>query len=140
MLVKLAKGMIGEDVSCILGATIFGLIQIALEEQGSMLIDQRKRLPIFLDEFQTLDGVDWGVLAELRKYGATFFLATQSLEYLRAKQILPVVISNVKQLAIFRMSSEDAEFLARELDVEPDDIVHLESLSCYLKLMHHYHQ
>ena len=114
VLVKLAKGMVGEDVARILGATIFGLLQIALEEQGNVPLQQRQQVPIFLDEFQTLEGVDWGVLAELRKYGATFFLATQSLEYLRAQQILPVVISNVKQLAIFRMSSEDAEFLARE--------------------------
>lgn len=140
VLVKLAKGMIGEDVARILGATIFGLLQIALEEQGNVPLQQRQHVPIFLDEFQTLEGVDWGVLAELRKYGATFFLATQSLEYLRTKQILPVVISNVKQFAIFRMSSEDAKFLSQELAVEPDDIVHLESLSCYLKLMYHQQQ
>jgi Helicase HerA, central domain len=136
VLVKLAKGLIGEDVARILGATILGFLNIALEEQGKKEEAQRNHVPILIDEFQTLDGVDWGALAELRKYGATFCLATQSLEYLREKKILPVVLANVKQLAIFRMSAEDAWMLHRELDVDPEDIVNLESLTCYLKLVH----
>lgn len=136
VLVKLAKGLIGEDVARILGATILGFLNIALEEQGKREEAQRNQVPILIDEFQTLDGVDWGALAELRKYGATFCLATQSLEYLREKKILPVVLANVKQLAIFRMSADDAWTLHRELDVDPEDIVNLESLTCYLKLVH----
>lgn len=135
ILIKLAKGVIGEDVARILGATLLGFLTVALEEQGNLEDRHRKHLPIFIDEFQTLDGVDWGALAELRKYGATFFLATQSLEYLREKHVLPVVLANVKQLAIFRMSAEDARILHRELDVDPEDIVHQEPLTCYLKLL-----
>ncbi|MBV9257935.1 MAG: hypothetical protein JO215_07940 [Ktedonobacteraceae bacterium] len=136
VLVKLAKGLIGEDVARILGATILGFLNIALEEQGKREEAQRNQVPILIDEFQTLDGVDWGALAELRKYGATFCLATQSLEYLREKKILPIVLANVKQLAIFRMSADDAWILHRELDVDPEDIVNLENLTCYLKLVH----
>jgi Helicase HerA, central domain len=135
ILIKLAKGVIGEDVARILGATLLGFLNVALEEQGKIEGAARQHFPIFIDEFQTLDGVDWGALAELRKYGAAFFLATQSLEYLREKQILPMVLANIKQLAIFRMSAEDARILHRELDVDPEDIVHLESLTCYLKLL-----
>ena len=135
ILIKLAKGVIGEDVARILGATLLGFLNVALEEQGKVEGAERRHFPIFIDEFQTLDGVDWGALAELRKYGATFFLATQSLEYLREKQILPMVLANVKQLAIFRMSADDARTLYRELDVDPEDIVHLEGLTCYLKLL-----
>jgi hypothetical protein len=135
VLVKRAKGLVGEDVAHILGATLLGLIHIAFEEQGRAQAGQRKRLPILIDEFQTLEGVDWSMLAELRKYGATFCLATQSLDYLREKKMLSVMWANVKQLAIFRMSEDDAKALARELDVEPEDILHLDSLSCYLKVM-----
>ena len=136
VVIKLAKGVIGEDVARLLGATLLGFLNVALEEQGKVEGAVRHHLPIFIDEFQTLDGVDWGAaLAELRKYGATYFLATQSLEYLREKQLLSVVQASVKQLAIFRMSAEDAQLLACELDVEPEDIVHLQSLTCYLKLL-----
>ncbi|GHO88153.1 helicase HerA domain-containing protein [Dictyobacter formicarum] len=134
LLVKLAKGMVGEDVAHILGATLLGFLHVAFEEQGSQGAQQRKQLPIFIDEFQTLDGVDWGALAELRKYGATFCLATQSLDYLQQKNVLSVVLANVKQMAIFRLSAEDARLLHRDLDVEPEDILHLHSLDCYLKL------
>ncbi len=138
--VKLAKGLIGEDVARILGATILGFLNIALEEQGKLEEAQRNQVLILIDEFQTLDGVDWNVLAELRKYGATFCLATQSFEYLREKKILSVVLANVKQLAIFRMSVDDARMVAGELDVDPEDIIHLDSLMCYLKLVHRKHQ
>ncbi|MBA2392118.1 MAG: hypothetical protein H0V70_05165 [Ktedonobacteraceae bacterium] len=140
VLVKLAKGLIGEDVARILGATILGFINIALAEQGKIEETQRNQVLILLDEFQTLDGVDWGALGELRKFGATFCLATQSLEYLREKKILADVLANVKQLAIFRMSAEDARMVCGELDVDPEDILHLESLTCYLKLIHQKHQ
>jgi hypothetical protein len=84
ILIKLAKGETGSDVAPLLGATLLGLVQVTLEEQGMMAEQDRVRLPIIIDEFQTLEGTDYGALAELRKYGATFFLATQSFEYLRA--------------------------------------------------------
>jgi hypothetical protein len=134
--VKLAKGLIGEDVARILGATVLGFLNIALEEQAKIEEALRNQVLILIDEFQTLDGVDWNVLAELRKFGATFCLATQSLEYLREKKMLSVVLANVKQLAIFRMSTDDARMVCGELDVDPEDILHLESLMCYLKLIH----
>ena len=134
--VKLAKGLIGEDVARILGATVLGFLNIALEEQAKIEEALRNQVLILIDEFQTLDGVDWNVLAELRKFGATFCLATQSLEYLREKKMLSVVLANVKQLAIFRMSTDDARMVCGELDVDPEDILHLESLMCYLKLVY----
>ena len=136
VLIKLAKGLVGEDVARILGAALLGFVQITFEEQGRLERSERKQLPILIDEFQTLDGVDWSALAELRKYGVTFCLATQSIEYLREKHILPIVLANVKQFAVFRLSAEDARLLARELDVDPEDIVHLERLMCYLRLVH----
>jgi hypothetical protein len=132
---KLAKGVVGEDIAALLGSTILGLLQLAIEEQADET--QRRQLPLFIDEFQVLEGVDWATLAELRKYGATFYLATQSLEYLREganTQLLPTVLANVKQLAIFHMSVRDAQALHQELGVEVQDITHLESYTCYLKL------
>jgi len=136
ILLKLAKGIVGTDVAALLGACILGLLQITLEEQGSKAEANRARFPIILDEFQTFAGVDYGALAELRKYGATFFLATQSLEYLQRLDefLLPTVLANVRQLMIFNLSARDAEKLYPELGVEQDDILNLDMHTCYVKL------
>ncbi|MBO0784350.1 MAG: hypothetical protein J2P37_36570, partial [Ktedonobacteraceae bacterium] len=103
ILVKLAKGVVGEDIALVLGATILNLIQGALEAQGSLPMAERKQMPIFVDEFQTLLGVDWGALAELRKYGAAFYLATQSLEYLHREEteLLFTLLANIKHIVAF---------------------------------------
>src|SRR5258706_4496834 len=136
ILLKLAKGVVGADVAALLGATLLGLLQITLEEQGIKAEQARARFPIILDEFQLLAGVDYGGLAELRKYGATFFLATQSLEYLQKLDefLLPTVLANVRQLIIFNLSGRDAETLHKELGVEPEDILNLDIHTCYVKL------
>jgi hypothetical protein len=136
LLVKLAKGVVGADIAALVGATLLNLLQVALEEQGNSAEAKRVRLPIILDEFQTLPGVDYAALAELRKYGATFILATQSLQYLDKLDpvLLPTVLANVRQMVIFHMSAEDAEALAPELGIAPEDILSLDPHMCYIKM------
>lgn len=137
VLIKLAKGLVGEDVAGLLGSTLLGLIQLALEEQANVTSSARKRLPLIIDEFQVLSGVDWAALAELRKYGASFVLATQSLDTLREMEqgnLLSTVLAAVKQYAIFHLSAKDAVTIHQEIGVEPEDILSLESHQCYLRL------
>lgn len=135
VLVKLAKGVVGSDVASLLGATLLGLVQTTLEEQGELPEQARARLLIMLDEFQTLGGVDYGALAELRKYGATFVLATQSLEYLQKLDpvLLPTVLANAKHLTVFQLSDKDAFTLRGELGVEQEHITNLNSHMCYAR-------
>ncbi len=135
VLVKLAKGVVGSDVASLLGATLLGLVQTTLEEQGALPEQARARMMIILDEFQTLGGVDYGALAELRKYGATFVLATQSLEYLQKLDpvLLPTVLANVKHLTVFQLSDKDAYTLRGELGVEQEHITNLNSHMCYAR-------
>ncbi len=136
MLVKLAKGVVGEDVAHLLGATILGLLQLTMEEQAAQPEGARKRFPVIVDEFQVLAGVDWAAIAELRKYGVAFYLATQSFDYLRTvhAHLLPTVLANVHQLFIFHMSASDAHAIYHELGVAEDDILHMESHTCYVRL------
>ncbi len=135
ILVKLAKGVVGNDVAVLLGATLLGLLQTTLEEQGALAEHERARLMIILDEFQVLAGVDYAALAELRKYGATFALATQSLEYLQKLDpvLLPTVLANVKHLTIFQLSAKDAFTIHQELGVAEEDITNLNSYMCYAR-------
>ena len=136
LLLRLSKGTVGADAAPLLGATILGLLSVCLEEQGVLAEEERAQFPILIDEFQTLEGVDWSMLAQLRKYGATFFLATQSLEYLQKLDplLLPTVLANIRQLYCFNASAQDAWTIHRELGVEPDDIINLDSHMCYVKV------
>lgn len=136
LLIRLAKGTVGADAAPLLGATLLGLLSICLEEQGAMEEKDRALFPILIDEFQVLEGVDWSILAQLRKYGATFFLATQSLEYLQKleAQLLPTVLANVRQIYSFNLSAQDAWTIHRELGVEAEDLINLDSHMCYVRL------
>ncbi len=133
ILFKLAKGIVGSEVASMIGATLLGLIQSTLAEQSH---DTTTRLPIILDEFQRVAGADYRSLSELHKYGATFFLSTQSLEYLQKLNplLLPTIQANVRQTITFNVSAQDAAILAKELDVDQDDIIHLDINTCYVSM------
>jgi hypothetical protein len=139
ILLKLAKGVVGDDIASLVGTTILGLIQLTLGEQSHKVESQRRqaRLPIIIDEFEMLLGSDYGMLAELHKYGATFFLSCQSLEHIQKLNplLLSTVQANVKQLIAFRMSVQDAKMLHKELGVERDDLIHLDVHSCYMAIL-----
>ena len=134
ILLKLAKGVVGGDIASLFGATVLGLIQLSLEGE---IWGSRIHLPIIIDEFEMLLGTDYGTLAELHKYGATFFLTTQSLEYVQKLNplLLSTVQANVKQLIAFHVSAQDAEMLHKELGVERDDLIHLDMYSCYVAIL-----
>jgi hypothetical protein len=76
------------------------------------------------------------MLAELRKYGGSFALATQLLAYLdRLERTLrATVLANIDHLFAFHMAGEDARLL-HELDgIAEDDITNLDDFQCYVKL------
>jgi hypothetical protein len=130
---NLAQNVVGSDMAVFLGTMILGLTQVALE---CLEYQVAKPLSIMLDEFHMLAGVDYRALAELHRYGVTLFLATQSLKYLRKLDplVTPIVLATVKQVIAFPTSAQDAELLCSELEVEQNDILHLDIQSCYLSL------
>lgn len=138
LLINLNKSVIGEDAARLLGATLLSLISIAMEEQGALPESARVHLPVFVDEFQFFEGWDYAALAELRKYGASFILGTQSMDYLYKldPQLVPTVLANVRQVIAFYMSAHDAFTLHKELGVEEQDILTLDPYMCYVKLTH----
>ena len=137
LLVSTASGIVGADVSALLGATLLGLFNVTLAEQTEVVRAERRQFLALIDEFQVYQGADFGtILAELRKYGGSFGLATQSLSYLDRldRTLRSTVLSNVDHLFAFAMSGEDARML-HELDgIEEDDITNLDDFTCYAKL------
>jgi hypothetical protein len=137
LLVSTASGIVGADVSALLGATLLGLFQVTLAEQAEVSRAERRHFLALIDEFQVYQGADFGtMLAGLRKYGGSFGLATQSLSYLDQldRTLRSTVLSNVDHLFAFAMSGEDAR-LVHELDgIAEDDITNLDDFTCYAKL------
>ena len=142
IIVHTAAGVVGADTSALVGATILGLVQVALGSQARLPEVERRRTQVVIDEFQAIPGADYaGMLSELRKFGGVFVLATQSLAHLdRLGQALhATVLSNVGNLFAFGMSAEDAHRIAPELDgtVTEQDLINLEDFTCYARLTQH---
>ena len=137
ILFKLARGIVGNEVASMIGATLLGLIQNTLEGNASRQYTGTARFPIIIDEFHRVAGADYRMLSELHKYGATFILATQSLEYLQKINALlwPTLQANVRQMIAFNMSAQDAELLHKELGVDQEDILHLDINTCYVSVL-----
>jgi len=139
LLMSTASGIVGSDISSLIGATLLNLFQTSLAEQASIAPEERRRYFLIIDEFQTFLGADYQtMLAELRKYGGSFALATQSLAYLEkvSDTLRSTVLANVDQLFAFDMSGEDAKMMLPELDgvVDEKDITNLDNYTCYAKL------
>ena len=139
LLIKGASGDVGSDLASLMVSLLVGLFQIHLAEQARVSPERRQRFFVLIDEFQTLSGIDYQtMLAELRKYGGSFALATQSLAYLdhldrRDHTLRATVLANIDHLFAFAMSADDARLL--HLDgVEPEDITGLSDYECYARL------
>ena len=138
LLVSAASGVVGEDIAAIVGATILGLFQATLAEQVRRPLQERRHFLVLVDEFQFFGGANYQAgLAELRKMGGHFGLATQSLDYLDTldRTLRSTVLANVDHLFAFAMSGADARLLERELQgVEVGDLTTLDDFQCYARL------
>ena len=137
LLVSTASGVVGADLSELIGIVLLGLFESALAEQASISPEERRRYLVLIDEFQVYRGANYqSMLAELRKYGGSFGLATQSLSYLDRldRTLRSTVLANIDHLFAFHMAGEDARLL-HELDgIAEDDITNLDDFQCYVKL------
>ena len=137
LLVSTASGVVGTDLSELIGIVLLGLFEAALAEQAAVPFEERRRYLVLIDEFQIYRNANYqGMLAELRKYGGSFALATQSLAYLDRldRTLRATVLANIDHLFAFHMAGEDARLL-HELDgITEEDITSLDDFQCYVKL------
>lgn len=136
VLLSCAAGEVGADLAALFGSLLVGFFQTALQEQGRLPQQERQRMLVLIDEFQSLAGIHYQVLlAELRKYGGSFALASQSLAYLDRldRTLRATVLANVDHVFAFAMADEDARLL-RLPGIEPEDITQLADYCCYARL------
>jgi len=137
LLINLAKGALGEDVTNILGALI--LNSISFSAFTRIDIKESERIPFFVyvDEFQNYTTLSLiNMLSELRKFKVGMILAHQYMNQLEDK-IKEAVLGNIGTIITFRLGAHDANYFAKEYFPVFDvlDIINLPNYEIYLKLM-----
>jgi hypothetical protein len=114
LIANLAKGVIGEQASNLLGSLLVSHLQLIAMSRSCLA--PHKRVPFFVhvDEFQTFSSDAFAsLLSEARKFATHFALANQYTDQL-PHPVRSAVIGNAGSLVVFRVGRRDAELLAPE--------------------------
>ncbi len=137
LLVNLAKGLVGDINSDMLGFILVSKLQMAALSRADNPEKEYPDFYLYIDEFQnvTTDSIAV-ILSEARKYRLNLVMAHQFMAQLGEK-IRDAVLGNVGSIMAFRVGAPDAEQLGREFkpDVTENDLVNIENRNAYLKLM-----
>jgi hypothetical protein len=140
LLVKLAKGMIGEENANFLGLLMVPRILAAALARQKRISQGDKSFPpfyLYVDEFQNFATDDFAtILSEARKYKLSLVVVHQFMSQLQ-EDIKDAVMGNVGTKVIFRIGQEDAEVLSAEMEPKftPQDMSNLPVGNFYMKLL-----
>jgi hypothetical protein len=127
LLMKVSKGILGEENASLLGAMAVTKIYQAAMSRADTPEQDRVDFYFYVDEFHNFatDTFD-EILSEARKYRLNLTLANQFLGQLSDK-IRKTVFGNVGSLISFRVGGEDASILAAEYNprFSAKDIINL---------------
>ena len=136
------RAQTGPEVSSIVGGAILNLLNHIAKQQSRLEPHERRRVVIIVDEMQVFPGVPFDeMLSELRKFGGSLLMATQSLgrlnEMTESGNMGETILANPGSLFSFQVNASDAELLHKELEsdvIEENDIVELPPHHCYGRL------
>ena len=137
MLVNLAKGKIGQDVTFLLGALLTTKIGLAALGRADTPEEERRDFTLYADEASSYTSLAFAnALAELRKYRCSIVAAGQTLSQLD-REVRDALLGNAGTLICFRVGAVDAGFLAREFDpvFSATDLLGLPNYTVYLRLL-----
>ena len=136
LIVRLAKGLIGEEPASLLGAMIIAMIQSAAMKRARIPERDRTDIPLIIDEFQTVTSTSSAVMfAEGRKYGLMLTVAHQFLNQL-IDEVRDAVFGNVGSMIAFRTGARDAETVAQQIgSYEPSAYRSLPIGEAYARLL-----
>jgi hypothetical protein len=116
VIANLARGMIGETPSNLMGALLLARVQAAGMARAALPLDARPPFHIIIDEVQLFGTeVIKQILSEARKYHLSLTMATQFMAGL-SETTRAAVMGNVAALVVFRVGHDDAVALAPEFD------------------------
>lgn len=137
LLVNLAKGRLGDINSSLIGLILVGKILMAALSRVDSFGKDMNPFYLYIDEFQNITTPSIStILSEARKYKLSLNIAHQFIAQLDEK-IKDAVFGNVGSMAVFRVGSEDAEFLQKQFEptFTAQDIMNIDNMNCYLKML-----
>jgi len=137
VLCNLSRGVIGEDVSTVLGSFLITIIHATAMRRAAVAIQQRKPFYLFIDEAHSFISTTFAtMLSQVRKFGVGLFLTHQYLDQLEA-ETKSAILGNVGTIICFRLGLTDAKVMEREFYpvFSYDDFATLPKYQIYLKLL-----
>ncbi len=137
LLVNLSKGRLGDINANLIGLVLVGKIQMAALSRVDMFGKPMNDFYLYIDEFQnvTTDSIA-SVLSEARKYRLSLNMAHQYITQLE-ENIKNAVFGNVGSMAVFRVSTEDANILEPRFKpiFTAQDITKLDNYNAYMSML-----
>lgn len=136
LIINLAKGRLGSDISDVLGGLIVSSIMHAAISRQDQAPHLRRPYYLYVDEFQSMTNSAFvGLISEIRKYALGLVVAHQFTSQLK-EQVFDAVLGNVGTMLVFRVGAKDAPLLAKHLgDIDPRDLTRLGNYELSMKLM-----
>ena len=137
LLVNLAKGKLGEMNANLIGLIIIGKFLMAAMSRVDSFGKPLPDFYLYVDEFQNIATPSISaILSEARKYGLSLNLAHQFIAQL-PEDIKAAVFGNVGNMVVFRVGTEDAEFLESQFApiFKASDIMKIENRNAYAKIL-----
>ena len=136
VLVNLAKGPLGDEVSSFFGAILITKVYQSAMKRVKIPESERHTFYMYVDEFQNIATRTFeNILAEARKFGIAMTMANQNLSQINPS-LKASLFGNVASLITFQVSSDDAQILEKELApiFEYHDIINLGAQEIYVKM------
>ncbi len=136
LLMKVSKGLLGEENSGLLGAMIITKLYQAAMSRADMPEEEREDFYFYVDEFQNFATDTFAeILSEARKYRLNLTIAHQYIGQL-SDYVKKTVFGNVGSVISFRVGADDAVPLAEEYNpvFKERDIINLGVREFYCKL------
>ncbi|MEU5673029.1 ATP-binding protein, partial [Micromonospora sp. NPDC047753] len=139
LLVRIPKGVLGEDTSRLLGSLILAQVWQATTARAGVAPDRRRDATLIIDEaqnFLTLANSLDTMLAEARKYRLSLVLAHQDLAQF-PRDLLAAASANARNKVYFTVAPEDAKVLSRHTlpELGEHDLAHLDAYTCAARLV-----
>ena len=138
LIVNLAKGKLGADISNFMGGLIVSNLAHAAYSRENQSEGARKPYFLYIDEFHSFTTAALAdMLSELRKYRLGLVLAHQHTNQLDAN-VLEAILGNVGTLISFRLGATDAPQIAKQFAADipkPIDLINLGNYEMFIKLM-----
>nr|WP_245712983.1 ATP-binding protein [Micromonospora nigra] len=139
LLVRIPKGVLGEDTSRLLGSLILAQVWQAATARAGIAPDRRRDATLIIDEaqnFLTLANSLDTMLAEARKYRLSLVLAHQDLAQF-PRDLLAAASANARNKIYFTVAPEDAKVLSRHTQPElgEHDLAHLDAYTAAARLV-----